>query len=66
MDKINKDFNVPFYIFEEIVDYVELTSKGHCNCMKWKNITKLLRLAQVNDRLSVQQVTYIINNYCRE
>lgn len=27
MNKINEDFNVPFYIFQEIVEYVELTAK---------------------------------------
>lgn len=27
MEQINKDFNIPFYIFEEITDYIELTTK---------------------------------------
>ncbi len=27
MEQINKDFNIPFYIFEEITDYIELTAK---------------------------------------
>lgn len=66
MEKINEDFNVPYYIFEEIVDYVELTAKGNCKCMKWDNIKALLRLAQVNNRLSERQVEYIIKKYCRE
>ncbi len=26
MEQLNKEFNVPYYIFEEIVDYVELTA----------------------------------------
>ena len=38
MEKINEDFNVPYYIFEEIVEYIELTAQGHCKCTKWKNI----------------------------
>ena len=54
MEKINEDFSIPYYIFEEIVDYVELTAKGHCKCMKWYNIKSLLKLAQVNNRLSEQ------------
>ena len=66
MDKINKDFNVPFYIFEEIVQYIELTAQGNCKNAKWNNIKSLLKLAQVNNRLSEQQVQHIINTYCRE
>ena len=27
MEKINEDFNIPYYIFEEIVEYVELTAQ---------------------------------------
>lgn len=34
MEKINEEFNIPYYIFEEIVEYVELTSKGNCKIMK--------------------------------
>lgn len=66
MTKINKNFSVPMYIVDELIFYIEETAKGHCKSMKWENIKALLRLAQVNDRLSEQQVTYIINNYCRE
>lgn len=66
MIQTSKDFNIPFYIVEEIVDYVETTAKGYCKCMKWENIKSLLRLAQVNNRLSEQQVEFIIKTYCRE
>lgn len=66
MQEIKKDFNVPIYIVDELINYIELTAKGHCKCMKWENIKALLRLAQVNDRLSEQQVKHIINTYCRE
>ncbi len=66
MEKINEDFNIPFYIFEEITEYVELTAKGYSQCMKWKNIKALLRLAIVNKRLSDEQVDYIIKKYNRE
>ncbi len=27
MNSINEDFNVPFYIVEELIDYIELTAK---------------------------------------
>lgn len=66
MEKINEDFNIPFYIFQEIVEYIEETAQGHCKSMKWKNIISLLGLAKINNRLSSEQVDYIIKTYCRE
>lgn len=66
MEKINRDFNVPFYIFDEITQYIELNAKGKCKTAKWNNIKKLLNCAKVNNRLSEEQVNYIIKNYCRE
>jgi len=66
MEEINKDFNVPYYIFEEIVEYIELTAQGHCKTMKWENIKSLLRLAQVNKRLTKEQVDFIIKEFSRE
>ncbi len=66
MEQLNKDFNVPMYIVEELADYLELTAKGYSKCMKWENIKSLLKLAQINNRLTKNQVQYIINTYCRE
>lgn len=66
MDEINRDFNIPYYIFEEIVEYIELTAQGHCKVAKWDNIKSLLKLAQINKRLSNEQVNFIINKYNRE
>lgn len=66
MNKVNEEFDIPHYLFEEIVQYVEETAKGHCKMAKWNNIKALLRLAKVNDRLTEQQVEYIIKTYCRE
>lgn len=66
MEEINKDFNVPYYIFEEIVEYIELTAQGHCKTMKWENIKSLLRLAQVNKRLTKEQVDFITKEFSRE
>ena len=37
---------MPYYIFEEIVDYIELTAQGKCKSMKWENIKMLLGLAK--------------------
>ena len=53
MNEINKEFYIPYYIFEEIVEYVELRKQGYCKTMKWENIKALLRLAQVNNRLEL-------------
>ena len=66
MDKLNEEFNIPFYIFEEILEYVELTAKGHCKTMKWENIKALLGMAKANNRLTEQQVQYLIDKFCRE
>lgn len=66
MENINQEFDIPYYIFEEIVEYIELTSKGYCKSMKWKNIKSLLRLAQLNERLTKKQVNFIIEKYSRE
>lgn len=63
MEQVNKDFNVPMYIVEELVDYLELTAKGYSKCMKWENIKSLFKLAQMNNRLTENQVQYIINTY---
>jgi len=66
MENINQEFDIPYYIFEEIVEYIELTSKGYCKSMKWENIKLLLRLAQLNERLTKKQVNFIIEKYSRE
>ena len=66
MEQINEEFNVPYYIFEEIIEYVELTAKGYSKCMKWENIRSLLRLAVVNERLTEQQAEFLEKEFCRE
>lgn len=65
MENIQKEFDIPYYIFEEIVEYIEQTSKGNCKSMKWQNIKALLRLAKFNNRLTDEQVQFIINNFIR-
>lgn len=52
-------FCVPYYIFEEIVDYVELTAKGYSKCMKWENIKLLLKLAVIKDKLTNEQAQFL-------
>lgn len=66
MNTINEEFNIPYYIFEEITEYIELTAKGHCKCMKWENIKALLNLSVVNKRLSRKQADYLKEKFCRE
>ncbi len=31
---INEDFMIPFYIAEELIDYIELSAQGHCKSTK--------------------------------
>lgn len=66
MKQFNEEFNILYYIFEEITEYIELTAKGYSKCMKWENIRKLLRLAVVNDRLTEQQAKFLEKGFCRE
>lgn len=66
MNKINEDFDIPNYIFEEIVEYVEQTAQGRCRTMKWENIKALLNCAKVNNRLTQEQVKFLMEKYCRE
>lgn len=60
------EFNMPYYIFEKIVQYVEETAQDRCRASKWKNIKALLGLAKVNNRLTQKQVDIIIKEFCRE
>jgi CRISPR/Cas system-associated protein Cas5 (RAMP superfamily) len=66
MEHLNKEFNVPYYIFEEITEYIELTAKGYSKCMKWENIKSLLRLAVVNNKLTNEQAKFLEKEFYRE
>lgn len=66
MNTINEEFNIPYYIFEEITEYIELTAKGNCKCMKWENIKSLLNLAVVNNRISREQAEFLKAKFSRE
>ncbi len=66
MENINKNFDIPYYIFEQITEYIELTAIGKCKTMKWENITSLLNLAVINNRLTEQQAVYLKQTFCRE
>ena len=56
---INPEFDIPYYIFDEIVEYIEKTAQGRCKTMKWENIKSLLKCAVINERLTERQAEYI-------
>ena len=62
--KINEEFNIPYYIFEEIVEYIEQTAQGRCRSMKWVNIKAFLNCAKVKRRLTVK-IKKIIEKICK-
>lgn len=66
MERINEEFNIPYYIFEEIIEYLELVAQGKCKIMKWENIKALLRLAKINNRITEEQMYSIIEKYSKE
>ena len=66
MEKITKNFIVPNYIAEEILEYIEQTAQGRCRCMKWENIRALLGLAIINGRIIREQADVIEKLFCRE
>lgn len=59
MNRINEEFNIPYYIFEEIVDYIGESAKGYSRCMQWENIKGLINLAVINNRLSKEQADFL-------
>ena len=63
---INPEFDIPYYIFDEIVEYIEKTAQGRCKTMKWENIKALLKCAVINERLTERQAEYIEEKYSRE
>ncbi len=62
----DENFDVPYYVMEEIVDYIEQTAKGNSKSMKWDNVKAIIRLALINNRLSEEQADFLIKNFYRE
>lgn len=62
----NEEFNIPYYVFEEIVEYVELTSQGEEKVKKWENVKSLTNLAVLNGRLTKNQGEFLLKTYNRE
>lgn len=64
MSKTNTDFDIPYYIFEAIINYVSFnTTKSERNS-KLENIQLLLNLAVSNNKLSKEQAQYIKKTFC--
>ena len=66
MENSLKNFIVPNYIAEEILEYIEQTAQGRCRSMKWRNIQALLGLAVINGRITREQADIIEELFCRE
>ena len=54
------DFNVPYYILEEIIEYIEERAKGKEKCMKLENIQALIKLAVANKRLTKEEAEFLV------
>ena len=65
MSKINRDFNIPYYIFEEIIEYRDFKSNGVEKASKLDNILLLLNTAVLNKKLSHEQAEYIKKTFCK-
>lgn len=64
MSKIDTNFDIPYYIFEEIVNYVGLNISEAERISKLENIQLLLNLAVINKKLSKEQAEYIKKTFC--
>lgn len=56
----NINFDIPFYIFEETINYIKLREQGNNKVSRLENLKSLLNLAKLNDRLSQNQIDMII------
>lgn len=64
--KTNEDFNVPYYIVEELVSYIEAQAQGRCRSSQYDNFVALVGLAKVNNRLTPEQARFLIEEFDRE
>ena len=65
MKKINEDFDIPYYIFEELIDFIEDKVKGNLKIAKRNNIQGLLNLAVLNKRISKEQADFLEQKYIK-
>lgn len=57
-DKINPDFDIPYYIFEEIIKYITEKSTNNGKASNAK-LLYLLNLAVISKRLSKEQAKFL-------
>lgn len=66
MENVNKDFDIPYYIFEEIIEYITLDGTIEQRKEKSNNLNALLRLSIINRRLTKEQVIFLKDSFCEE
>lgn len=60
------NFNIPYYILDEITEYIEFNSKGKLKVLNIDNIKALLNLAVINKRITKEQAQEIEKEICKE
>ena len=56
---MNEDFNIPYYIFEQLVSYIE----NGKSIIEWENIKVLFKIARLNNRLTKEQIEFLEKKY---
>ena len=64
MSKINSDFDIPYYIFEELIEYISFKCNGIEKASKLESIYIFLNTAVINKKLSSDQAEYIKKTFC--
>ena len=66
--KRNEDGEVyiPFYIVNDIVEYIEYKGGISSKTKRWSNISTLINGAVLNNRLKKEEATKIKETFCRE
>lgn len=63
---MDTSFMIPYYIFEEIIKYIEINAKGEKQYGKWEEIKILINMATINETLSEEQANFLKEKYNRE
>jgi len=62
----NDNFVIPYYIFKELIDYLEITSTGRKVPYMWEYIKSLLDKAKRDGILTYTQILFLLEKYSRE
>ena len=57
---------IPFYIVNDIVEYIEYKGGISDKIKRWSNISTLINGAVLNHRLTREEATKIKEKFCRE